>query len=415
LRSRACSRAILSARQQRPGGPSSLYPTASFCQAQQQSKAQVPEFLQTTKSVPTSTSTKAFEIGSAHRPLKAPVKIRGRAGLPEADHADFIDSLQAAGPSFPLIGDFRDAASSPEDAGAAARAFLDEHLVTSGAVVLRNLPFSSSAEFSRFVQAIGWRTHHLGSLLQAMQGRSMCSRPLDSNVRTASDEPPIYTIEPHSEFHTAGFPHKIMLFCSQPAATGGEWPVGNIRAIEANLPVAVKDKLVKHGVRYSVHYPSEENAHYNHWQGNLGPSRPDVEEYLTRLEYEFEWCDDDGSITYWKTLPAYQPHPTTGEMVWFNQIHAHHWTFYASHPAFSATKWDESCRARFPVDVSYGDGTPIDTATINVIRNVVWRHTVAVAMQPGDLLVCDNYQAMHGRMSFGNDDTREVFVSAIYE
>ena len=29
--------------------------------------------------------------------------------------------------------------------------------------------------------------------------------------------------------------------------------------------------------------------------------------------------------------------------------------------------------------------------------------------------VCDNYQAMHGRMSFGNDDTREVFVSAIYE
>jgi len=243
----------------------------------------------------------------------------------------------------------------------------------------------------------------------------MCSRPLDSNVRTASDEPPIYTIEPHSEFHTAGFPHKIMLFCSQPAATGGEWPVGNIRAIEANLPVAVKDKLVKHGVRYSVHYPSEENAHYNHWQGNLGPSRPDVEEYLTRLEYEFEWCDDDGSITYWKTLPAYQPHPTTGEMVWFNQIHAHHWTFYASHPAFSATKWDESCRARFPVDVSYGDGTPIDTATINAIRNVVWRHTVAVAMQPGDLLVCDNYQAMHGRMSFGNDDTREVFVSAIYE
>jgi hypothetical protein len=341
------------------------------------------------------------------------VQIRGRAGLPQNSNPALVDSLRVAGPTFPLIGDLCDAPTL-ESVGAAARAFLDEHLLTSGAVVLRGLPISSAAEFSRFVQTLGWRTHHLGSLLQAMQGRSMCSKQVDSNVRTASDEPPIYTIEPHSEFHTAGFPHKIMLFCCSPAENGGEWPVGNIRAIEAQLPAEVKEKLAKHGVRYYVHYPSEENAHYNHWQGNLGPTKPEVEDYLTRLEYEFEWAADD-SITYWKTLPAYQPHPQTGEMLWFNQIHAHHWTFYESHPAFDDAAWNESRRAAFPVDVAYGDGSPIDTATINAIREVVWQNTVAVAMQPGDLLVCDNYQAMHGRMSFGDNDVREVFVSAIYE
>ena len=37
-----------------------------------------------------------------------------------------------------------------------------------GAVILRNLPFRESNEFSKFVQALGYRTHHLGSLLQAI-------------------------------------------------------------------------------------------------------------------------------------------------------------------------------------------------------------------------------------------------------
>ena len=52
-------------------GPSSLYPTASFCQAQQQSKAQVPEFLQTTK------STSLHDVRSRHLPSPAFASLRG--------------------------------------------------------------------------------------------------------------------------------------------------------------------------------------------------------------------------------------------------------------------------------------------------------------------------------------------------
>ena len=135
----------------------------------------------------------------------------------------------------------------------------------------------------------------------------------------------------------------------------------------------------------------------------------------------------------------------------------------------------------FPVDVAYGDGTPIETEVINAIRKatspppppqsparpheytrtrtrmparteslthadadgadrsgvcgalslrkpfaqrpswdvfwlqVVWQNSYAVPMEPGDLLVCDNYQAMHGRMSFGDGESRKVFVSATYD
>ena len=46
---------------------------------------------------------------------------------------------------------------------------------------------------------------------------------------------------------------------------------------------------------------------------------------------------------------------------------------------------------------------------------VVWQNSYAVPMEPGDLLVCDNYQAMHGRMSFGDGESRKVFVSATYD
>ena len=122
-------------------------------------------------------------------------------------------------------------------------------------------------------------------------------------------------------------------------------------------------------------------------------------------------------------MPVTVPHPKTGERVWFNQVHAHHRTFYASHPVFAA-KTDangvQDCAENprlgdWPVHVTYGDGTPIEEEVIAHIREVVWKNTVAVPLEPGLLLVCDNHLSLHGRMSFPEGQTRKVFVSATYE
>jgi hypothetical protein len=267
------------------------------------------------------------------------------------------------------------------------------------------------------VSGMGYRTSHLGSYLQNMQGRSMTSTQISDVARTSSDEPPSYTIEPHNEYHTAGLPHKIILWCQEGPKEGGEWPLSDGRAILRDLDPAVVEELERREVKYKVFYHSKENATYNSWQGNLGPTKEAVEAYLGGLGYEWQWHEDD-AITYSKNLPVTVPHPKTGEKVWFNQVHAHHWTFYASHPRFegkSAGGADNDRIGDWPVHVTYGDGATIPEDVIAHIRETVWRNTVSVPLAPGNMLVCDNHLSLHGRMSFPEGDTRKVFVSAAYE
>merc|ERR1719231_18920 len=264
---------------------------------------------------------------------------------------------------------------------------------------------------------MGYRTSHLGSMLKNMHGRSMTSTQISDIARTSSNEPPLYTIEPHNEYHTAGFPHKIILWCKEPPAEGGEWPLSDGRAILKALNPDLVEKMEKLQVRYKVFYRSEHNSIYNNWQTNLAPSKEAVEAYLSGLKYEWQWHEEDDAITYWANLPVTVPHPKTGEKVWFNQVHAHHWTFYGSHPTFSnKTDCAENNRiGDWPVHVTYGDGTPIEDDVIAHIRATVWENTVAVPLVAGHMLVCDNHLSLHGRMSYPDDHTRKVFVSATYK
>jgi hypothetical protein len=172
------------------------------------------------------------------------------------------------------------------------------------------------------------------SYQKAMQARSMSSTSVNKVVRTASDEPPAYTIEPHNEYHTVDFPTKLLLFCQDPPSKGGEWLLSDGRAIFQQIHPDVVARFEEKQACYRVFYESyAENNRYTNWQTNIAPTKPEVEEYLTSKGYQWEWGEDD-SLTYWKNFPAVVPHPVTGERCWFNQIHAHHKTFYTNHPFF---------------------------------------------------------------------------------
>jgi len=240
----------------------------------------------------------------------------------------------------------------------------------------------------------------------------MQSTCVNKIVRTASDEPPLYTIEPHNEFHTAGKPHKLLLWCDKPAPEGGEWLISDGRSILQQLHPDVVEKLCEKKVRYKVFYETKaENNRYTNWQTSIAPTKEGVESYLSGMEYEWSWGEDD-SLTYWNDWSPIVPHPITGERVWFNQIAAHHKTFYTNHPNFLNNPVEDS---RWPVHSTYGDGTELEPEVLAHIRQVVWKNTVVVAGQPGDLLVVDNYLAKHGRMGFPEGTERKVFVVAVFE
>ena len=229
----------------------------------------------------------------------------------------------------------------------------------------------------------------------------MTSHDVAAYVRTGSDDHPAYTIEPHNEYMVAAKhrPRKLFLMCNVEPTDGGEWVISDATRIHDELPEEVVAKFAKLGARYEIHYPRRENASYNNWEDNIAPTREAAEAYLTRAGCQWEWSEEDGSLLIHRVLPALQAlpdGPDAGEAAWFNQIHAHHATFYKDcHPDFE-TRPDPS--APWPVHTLYGDGTEIEEEVLATIRRVVWEASVAVPMQKSCLMVVDNYRALHGRM-----------------
>ena len=170
---------------------------------------------------------------------------------------------------------------------------------------------------------------------------------------------------------------------------------------------------------------------------NIACNKEEAEIYLAGAGCQWDWQDDDSLLIH-RVLPAVVDHPHTGERVWFNQIQAHHNTFYKDcHPHFSDE--DDASVGHWPVHTKYGDGTEIETETLEHIRgkhpnlsleifvprffcniplhvsDVTWNNTVAVHCKKGCLLVLDNYLTMHGRMGYTPDTPRKTFVSITYE
>jgi len=360
-------------------------------------------------------ATPALQKGATPPAPAVPVQIQGRPFLPCNENPNLPKVLSGAKDGFPAVYEPHVSPTEQftvQEWADACRAVMDAELHKCGAILFRGLPISNPEEFGVWMRGLGWRTMGEKEALKCMFARSMSSKNVNSMVRTASDDPAEYTIEPHSEYHTVGFPAKIFLWCEQPAEQGGEWPCTDIRAVYSNLRPEVVEKFERLGVNYQVHYPCRANAHYNNWEDNISPDKEFVETYLADQGYQWKWGGDN-SLTYWQVFPATKPHPKTGEKSWFNQIHAQHMTFYTHHPLFVNKPRDD--KEGWPVDCCYGDGTPIPIEIIDHVRETVWKHTYAVPTNPGDMLVFDNYLAMHGRMGFSPAGSRKVYASVSYE
>lgn len=347
------------------------------------------------------------------------VRVRDRMHLPASVDPNLPKFVAVCGPEFPAryVCNSADEDWDLEDWGNAVKSSMDDHLLTHGAMLFRGLPIENHDELSIFARYLKLPLKEPAApgddtFCRNMQGRSMQSKSVSDTVRTASDEPPAYTIEPHNEYHTAAFPKRLLLYCVKGPEVGGEWICSDGRAILQSLRPDVVKKFEEHGATYRVFYESKDTSNrYTNWQTNIAPTKPEVEAYLTKKGYEWKWGEDD-SLAYWATFPAVVPHAKTGERTWFNQIHAHHKTFYTTHPFFDGKPVPED---RWPVHCTYGNGTEIEPEVLSHIRKTVWEHSVTIKPSPGDLLVCDNYLSLHGRMSFPADIEREVYVIAAYD
>ena len=96
-----------------------------------------------------------------------------------------------------------------------------------------------------------------------------------------------------------------------------------------------------------------------------------------------------------------------GELLWFNSAHMFH--VQALEPELR-----DSMRALFDEDALprhawFGDGSAIEDAAIDHIREVYMRESSSFAWRRGDVLLIDNMRFAHGRSPFTGD--RELLVA----
>jgi alpha-ketoglutarate-dependent taurine dioxygenase len=277
------------------------------------------------------------------------------------------------------------------------RDYIQTHLLKHGGLLFRNFNLTGAADFEQFLKEVS------GELLEYSY-RSSPRTPVSGRIYTSTEYPANRSIPLHNEnAYSRTWPMKIAFYCVQPAQQGGETPIADSRHVFANINPAIKERFEQKKVMYVRNYRSSLDLP---WQ-NVFQTEDNsvVEEYCRNAGIEFEWKKGDELRTR-QVCQAVTTHPKTGETVWFNQVHAFHVS--SLEPAFRQSLLASFKEEDLPRNAYYGDGTPIEDAVVNEIRQKYQQETIIFSWQAGDVLLLDNMLAAHGRTPFVG--SRQVLV-----
>ncbi|WP_405008532.1 TauD/TfdA family dioxygenase [Kitasatospora purpeofusca] len=274
-----------------------------------------------------------------------------------------------------------------EDWAAEYGAQVRELLDTVGAVLVRDA-VHSSGQLSETARRLG------GGLLPYHERSTPRSR-VTGDVYTSTEYPASETITQHNEnAYARAFPHRLFFACLQPARTGGETPLADVRAVTRRLPSPLLERYRARGLTYSRSY--REGVGLG-WQETFQTDdRAEVERYCARRGIELAWTDY--GLRTRQHGAALVTHPGTGEECWFNQAHLFH---VSNLPAGTRQALSEFYpEEQMPRNASYGDGSPIPDEEMDRVRDAFTAATHTFAWRRGDLLAVNNLLVSHGRRPY---------------
>ena len=267
-------------------------------------------------------------------------------------------------------------------------------------MLFRGFRVETAAHFQAFARAVSTELIRYGE-------RSSPRTEIADGVYTSTDHPADQPIVLHNEqSYTLNWPMRILFFCSRAAAENGRTPLADSRKILARLSPAMVERFERLGVLYVRNYvPGLSLPWTEVFQTH---DRGEVERYCASASVEFEWVDGERLRTR-QRRPAVRRHPVSGERTWFNHALFFHVTSLP--PEVSRSLRAAVPDADLPYNTYYGDGSPIDDATLRELRDAYDAETVRFDWENGDVLLLDNMLVAHGREPFtGPREVRAAMV-----
>jgi alpha-ketoglutarate-dependent taurine dioxygenase len=277
------------------------------------------------------------------------------------------------------------------------REFIKAHLLKHGGILFRNFRVPSPEIFERLVIACS------AEPLQYTE-RSSPRTHISNNIYTSTDYPADQSIFLHNENsyqHT--WPLKIFFFCMTPPIQGGETPIADCRKVFERIDPKVRERFIERGWMLVRNFGDGLSLR---WQSVFQTEdRSAVETYCRKADIETEWRGD--RLRTRQARQAVTRHPVTGEMVWFNHAAFFHFSTLerSTREGLLAGLEEED----LPNNTYYGDGSPIEPAVIEAIREAYRSETVSFAWQEGDILMLDNMLVAHGRHPYSGN--RKILVA----
>lgn len=269
------------------------------------------------------------------------------------------------------------------------RVFLDEELTKHGAILFRKFDIKSVEEFEQFVSATSNKSVPYNE-------RSSPRSRVRGNIYTSTDYPADQRISFHNEnSYQNTFPSKLFFFCITPAEQGGETPIADCRRVlERISPKILRRFSGKGGWMLVRNFAADLGLS---WQTAFQTTRQsEVEEYCRRAGILTEWRGD--RLRTRQVRPLVQIHPVSGARSWFNHLTFFHVSTLG--PAVAAALMSQCSQENLPANTYYGDGSNIEAAVLEDLREAYQQESKSFRWRRGDLLLLDNILTAHSREPF---------------
>lgn len=281
---------------------------------------------------------------------------------------------------------------------ASNREFVETQLVRHGGILFRDFEITTPVAFEQVCRAVS------PELLEYNE-RSSPRSQVSPNVYTSTDYPPDQSIFLHNEnSYQRTFPQKIFFYCLTPAETGGETPIADCRKVFQRLSPKVRERFIEKKWMYVRNFGDGFGLP---WQTVFQTESPEVvERECLRKGIKAEWKDEE-RLRVSTVLPAAVKHPRSGELSWFNHATFFHVTTLDR--LLREVLLEEFAEEDLPTNTYYGDGSRIEPAVLEELREAYRQETVAFPWQAGDVMLLDNMLTAHGRGPYTGQ--RKVLVT----